>query len=399
MHQGQDLATGLQNLILSQARQKTERIIAALEHREADRVPVGEFFWTNFIRRCQQELPAGGDFNAYRFWDLDFVVLVPNMDPRIQNVQILEDSAERKLVKTGFGATIESRPDCPMPDFIDFETKTFEQMEALELDDPADERRYFAAIDDQINTVGDTLNFGVPSFVDRVNSYADDFCVFGSVCEPHEMVWRIMGTENVLTKMAEAPERFAKVIEKLGGFLAGIAQGQIAAAQGKLSGLYIWGDVAYRRGMFFSPHYWRRVYLPQLKRITAVAHEAGLKTIYHGCGNASVIYPDLIEAGVDAYNPLEAKAGLDVVELKRQYRGRLAFNGNIDVRVLATNDREQIRREVLRKLNAAKGGGYILQSDHSIPHDVAPATYDYVIQLLREHGNYPLQLGEFDEPV
>jgi uroporphyrinogen decarboxylase len=384
---------------MNNAKAKTARVIAALEHREPDRVPAGEFFWTNFIRRCQRELPVGKDFNPYRYWDLDFVVLVPNMDPHIQGVQMLEDSTERKVVKTGFGATIESRCDCPMPDFLDFETQTFAQIEALTFDDPADSRRYFAAIDDQINSVGDALNLGLPPFVDRVKAYADDFCVFGSVCEPHEFVWRILGPENALYKMAEEPARFARVIAKLGDFLVGIATRQIEAADGRLSGLYIWGDVACRRGMLFSPKYWREVYKPQVKRIVDVARVAGLKTVYHGCGNANVIYPDLIEIGVDAYNPLEAKAELDVLALKRQYGGRWAFDGNIDVRVLATNDRAQVRREVLRKLNAAQGGGYILQSDHSIPDNVAPATYDYVVQLAREYGQYPLRLGEFEEEV
>ena len=384
---------------MNRAQAKIDRVVAALENRESDRVPVGEFFWTSFIRRCQRELPVGADFNPYRYWDLDLVVLVPNLDPHIQGVQILEDSAERKVVKTGFGATIESRCDCPMPDFLDFDTRTFEQIEALVFDDPADERRYFAAIDDQINSVGDALNLGLPSFVDRVKTYAADFCVFGSVCEPHEFVWRILGPENVLYKMGEEPKRFAKVIEKLGDFLVGMARHQIKSAQGALSGLYLWGDVAYRRGMFFAPQYWRDVYKPQVQRIVDVARAAGLKTIYHGCGNASAIYPDLLEIGVDACNPLEAKAGLDVVTLKRQYGARWAFNGNIDVRVLATNDRPQVRREVLRKLNAARGGGYILQSDHSIPDNVAPATYDYVIQLARDHGRYPLTLGEFEEAI
>ena len=100
---------------------------------------------------------------------------------------------------------------------------------------------------------------------------------------------------------------------------------------------------------------------------------------------------------MDGYNPLEVKAGLDAVELKRRYGRRLALVGNIDVRVLATNDREKVRREVLRKLNAAKGGGFMPQSDHSVPHNVDPTTYDYMIKLIREHGRYPLQLGEFDE--
>jgi len=374
---------------------KIARVMAALERREADRVPVGEFFWTNFLRRARKELHIGLEFDPYRHWDLDLVVITPNMDPRITGIRVLEDTPARKLVQTGFGATIERRGTLPMPQYLDFETKSCEQLLALPFDDPADRRRYFEAIDDQINSVGDELNLGLPSFVDRVGAYADDFCVFGSVCEPHEMIWRIMGTENVLMKLATEPAAMARCIERLGDFLVGIVEGQIAAAGGKLRGLYIWGDIAYDHGMFFSPKYWREVYKPPLRRICAAAHAAGLKTIYHGCGNASAVFEDMIEAGVDAYNPLEAKAGLDVVDLKRRFGRRWAFNGNIDVRVLATNDRAKVRREVLRKLSAAKGGGYILQSDHSMPDNVAPATYDYVIKLVRQYGRYPLKLGRY----
>jgi uroporphyrinogen decarboxylase len=381
---------------MGSAAAKTERVMAALEHREADRVPVGEFFWTNFVRRCRKEF--GDSFNPYKHWDLDLVVVTPNMDPHISGIRVVEDTPERKVVRTGFGATIERHSTFPMPHYNDFDTKSFEQMEALAFDSPADRRRYFEAIDDQINSVGDELVLGLPSFADRVASVADDFCVFGSVCEPYEMIWRIMGSENILLKLAEAPERMARFVARLGDFLVGITAGQIAAAGGKLKGLYIWGDVAYDHGMLFSPKYWREVFKPQVRRICDAAHAHGLKTIYHGCGNASAIYEDLIEAGVDAYNPLEAKAGLDVVDLKRRFAGRWAFNGNIDVRVLATNDRALVRREVLTKLAAAaRGGGYIFQSDHSMPDNVDPATYDYVVQLVREHGNYPLGLGEFDQ--
>jgi hypothetical protein len=64
-----------------------------------------------------------------------------------------------------------------------------------------------------------------------------------------------------------------------------------------------------------------------------------------------------------------------------------------------SGNRAAIRAEILRKLNAAKGGGYILQSDHSVASDVSGATYDYIVRLIREHGTYPLNLGEFDEKV
>jgi hypothetical protein len=384
---------------MSGCRLKTERVVAVLEHREPDRVPVGEFFWTNFIRRAKAELSVGEGFDPYRYWDLDVIVINPNMDPHITGIEVLEDTAERKVVKTGFGATIERRGTYPMPSFLDFDTKTYEQMEAFQFDDPGDRRRYFEAIDDQINSVADALNLGLPSYVDRVNMYADDFCVFGSVCEPHEMIWRIMGTENVLIKLADEPRRMAKFIQRLGDFLVGIVEGQVAAAEGKLSGIYIWGDIAYDQGMFFSPQYWRDVYKPQLKRICQAAHKSGLKTIYHGCGNASEVFEDMIEVGVDAYNPIEAKAGLDVVDLKRRFDRRWAFNGNIDVQVLEANDREKVRHEVLTKLNAAKGGGFILQSDHSIPDNVDPSTYDYMMQLVREYGKYPLELGDYDQDI
>ena len=272
-------------------------------------------------------------------------------------------------------------------------------MDAFEFDSPSDPRRYQDSIDDQINGVADTLTFALPSWLERVNSYANDFCVFGSVCEAHEVLWRIIGPENALVKMAETPDAIARFVERIGDFMVGIAREQILQADGKLAGLYVWGDVAYRNGMLFSPSYWREVFKPQLKKICDEIHRHGLKVIYHGCGNASVLYEDMIEAGIDGYNPLEAKAGLDVVELKRKYAGRLALNGNIDVTVLASGNREAIRREVLYKLNAAKGGGFIFQSDHSVPDNVAPKDYAYAIDLLREYGRCPLQLDEYDEPV
>jgi uroporphyrinogen-III decarboxylase len=130
-----------------------------------------------------------------------------------------------------------------------------------------------------------------------------------------------------------------------------------------------------------------------------LCHAKGLPVIYHGCGNVRAILPDMIEIGLDAYNPLEAKAGLDVVQLRRSLGHKLAFCGNSNIQVWETNDLEKVRREVLRKLNAAKGGGMIVQSDHSVTSAVAGKTYDYVVKLVRQYGRYPLELGEFDEDL
>jgi uroporphyrinogen-III decarboxylase len=120
--------------------------------------------------------------------------------------------------------------------------------------------------------------------------------------------------------------------------------------------------------------------------------------IYHGCGNATPIFDDFISMGLESYNPLEAKAGLDVVDLRRKYGHRMGFCGNMDVRSWAIAPLDELRGQVLRKLNAAKGGGYIFQSDHSVPSNVSAERYEHVIGLVRQHGTYPLSLGEFDIP-
>jgi uroporphyrinogen decarboxylase len=163
--------------------------------------------------------------------------------------------------------------------------------------------------------------------------------------------------------------------------------------------MVVWGDVAYKKGLLFSPDYWRRHFKPCVKAIVGLCHDAGLPVIYHGCGNVNRIFEDFIELGVDAYNPLEAKAGLDVVDLRRRFGHRIAFCGNMDAGLWATGTREELRRAVLTKLNAAKGGGYIFQSDHSVPDNISPANYEFVLNLVRERGRYPLDLGEFDLPM
>jgi len=68
----------------------------------------------------------------------------------------------------------------------------------------------------------------------------------------------------------------------------------------------------------------------------------------------------------------------------------------MDVIVWASATPDGIRKAVLTKLNAAKGGGIIFQSDLSVPGNIPPENYDYVVKLVREHGVYPLQLEECD---
>jgi uroporphyrinogen-III decarboxylase len=215
--------------------------------------------------------------------------------------------------------------------------------------------------------------------------------------EVSECLTRLIGQVNTMLWMGEYPERMGAVINRLGEHYLECAKAEIEAGEGLLDGFVVWGDVAYKKSTFMSPNYWREYFKPWVAKMVEYAHQHGLPVIYHGCGNVKAIFQDYIEIGVDAYNPLEAKAGMDVVDLRRQYGHRIGFCGNSNMQVWETGDREAIRREVLRKLNAAKGGGYIFQSDHSVSSAVSGRTYDYIVSLVREFGTYPIQLGEFEE--
>lgn len=375
---------------------KLERMNKTLRHEEADRVPVSDLFWGSFLERWRKEMNLPADASPYDYYDLDWQVTVPNMDPHIMPFEVIEETDDRITVKTGFEAIITKIFADPMPRFDRFLTDDISLLKDFKFDDPWDNRRYFSAGDNQLGGMGDGFSRNTPAWIETVKSIWPNFPVYGSVCEGHETLWRIIGSENTLLWSLMHPQELGDFIARINDFMLNITKAQIKAADGLLDGMVIWGDVAYTYDLLFSPEFWREHFKPGIKAMVDVCHEAGIPVIYHGCGNVKRIFEDFIEVGIDSYNPLEAKAGLDVVELRKQYGHRMGFCGNMNVMEWADCTQEQLKDIVLRKLNAAKGGGFIFQSDHSVPNTVSAANYDYVVRLVREYGVYPLQLGTHD---
>jgi len=375
---------------------KLERMNKALRHEEPDRVPISDFFWGSFISRWRKELNLPADASPYNYYDLDWIVTTPNMDPFIRSFETIRENEKEVVVKTGFLATLRKRFDFPMPEFIAFDTDTIEKLQALQFDDPADPRRFYAAGDNQIAGVGDGFERNTPAWIETVRKLHPDFPVYGSIIECSECLTRLIGQENALFWMGMYPDELGVQINRIGQFYLDSMKAQIRAANGLLDGMVIWGDVAFRQTMLFDPEYWRQYFKPWVKAMIDECHRNNLPVIYHGCGNVELILEDFIEMKLDAYNPLEVKAGLDAVKLKKLFGNKLAYCGNNNIQVWETGDKDLIKSDVLRKLNAAKGGGFIFQSDHSVSSDVSGLTYDYIVKLVREYGKYPLQLGEFD---
>ena len=75
---------------------------AALHHREADRVPISDFFWGSFLERWRREMGLPPEADIYRHYDLDWIVTTPNMDPHVKDFTVLSQNEEEVVVRTGF---------------------------------------------------------------------------------------------------------------------------------------------------------------------------------------------------------------------------------------------------------------------------------------------------------
>jgi uroporphyrinogen-III decarboxylase len=354
-------------------------------------VPISDFFWGSFIQRWRQELNLPQDASPYNHYDMDWIVTLPNMDPWIRPFQTLRETPEEVVVKTGFGAVLRKRFEFPMPEMVAWDVDDFDKLEKVEFDDPHDRRRFFEGGDNQVAGVGDGFERNSPPWLDTVKALRPDFPVYGSMIEASECLTRLVGQQNTMLWIGMYPQRMGAVINRLGAFYLECTRGVLEAGRGLLDGFVIWGDVAYKKATFVSPAFWREYFKPWVAAMTEEIHRHGLPVIYHGCGNVQAIFEDFIDLGIEAFNPLEAKAGLDVVELRRRYGHRMAFCGNSDIRIWESGDRAALRQEILRKLEAARGGGYLFQSDHSVTSSVSGATYDFIVKLVKEFGQYPIK--------
>ncbi|MFW6162370.1 MAG: uroporphyrinogen decarboxylase family protein, partial [Planctomycetota bacterium] len=151
-------------------------------------------------------------------------------------------------------------------------------------------------------------------------------------------------------------------------------------------------DYANRKAPIMSPDHFRAFCLPYLREMVETAHRCGKPFIKHTDGNIWPILPDMIEAGIDAIDPLEPIAAMDIGEVKARYGDRIAVCGNVDCgELLSRGTPEQVVEAVKETLaKASPGGGHILASSNSIHPAVKPENYRAMLDTARRHGRYPL---------
>jgi len=194
----------------------------------------------------------------------------------------------------------------------------------------------------------------------------------------------LMGLERLLISFYKNPSLVKEIMDFWADFL--IETLTKAVEEVKIDYATLWEDMAYNRGPLISPRLFREFMLPNYQKVTKFLRKHGIDIIMvDSDGDITSLVPLFLEGGVNCLFPLEAKAGVDAVALRKKYGKRLLLIGNIDKTALAQG-KEAIEREVNYKVPyLVKEGGYIPSVDHLVPPDVSFQNYTYYINFLKKY--------------
>ncbi len=365
-----------------------ERVNRMFARQDHDRVPRFEQLWKETLVRWQGE-DFEGDLNDFLdLLDSDFHRLSMNWPAIYSGASsviekddfhkgeylVIEEDDETHVLRDPFGATVRLwKNKSGTPEHLGFECKTPEV--------------WYQRFKPKLIENGNQMNLEKIKEDYAIGRRAGRWCFLAGV-ETFEFLRAIIGDEVGLMAMIEEPEWIQDISRTftdmlLMNFEAGLEIGI------EPDGLWIFGDMAYNHSTVCSPKMYRELIWPDHKRLVDWAHEHGMKFIYHTDGNINNVLDLYVEAGFDCLQPLEAKAGMDVRKLCPIYGDRLAFLGNINAQLMATNDVDALEEEIATKFAAGKAAqNYAFHSDHSVPPQVSWQTYQEIIRLVDKYGSY-----------
>lgn len=167
------------------------------------------------------------------------------------------------------------------------------------------------------------------------------------------------------------------------------------AVGNRLSVVFITGaDFGMQNGPLISPRTYRKLYQPFHKVINDWVHtHTAWKTFIHSCGSVINLYEDFIAAGFDVVNPVQTSAaGMDARELKRRFGDRVTFwGGGVDTQsTLPYGTPEEVRAQVRERLEIfGPGGGFVFNTIHNVQPNTPIENVLALYETVREYGRYP----------
>ena len=348
-----------------------ERFKRMFEHAEADRVPIIDGPWAPTIERWHKEgMPE--DVNFVDYFDIDHVsgIHVDN-SPQYEDKTVSE-TEESITVTTSWGVTVRNwKHAASTPEYLDF---TITDPETW-----AEARKRMTPTRDRIDW--EALERDYPVW--RKNGHWTRAVLWFGFDVTHA---RIVGTERLLMALLEKPDWCVDMFNHLLDVNIALLEMVIDAGY-TFDSTLCYDDMGYKGRQFFSIETFRELLKPVHKRAIEWAHSKGMKTELHSCGDIHPFVPEFIEIGLDALNPLEVKAGMDTLELKREFGKDLVLHGGINA--MSWDNLETLEAEMREKLPVLKeNGGYICSSDHSVPSSVSLEDFRRFVELAKELGRY-----------
>ena len=348
-----------------------ERIRRMFEHKEADRVPITDSPWSGTIRRWRNEgMPADMDWQT--FFDVDIVDTIGiDVSPRYEQT-LIEETDEYTIRKTNWGVTLKNfKTEDSTPEFIDFtivDPDAWQDAKARmtptldRLNIPDIKKRYEA-----LRAKGAWINSLFWFGFDVTHSWA-------------------VGTETLLIAMLEEPEWVTDMFDTYLNMT--ISLWDVLWDEGiRTDAIFWYDDMGYKQNQFFSLAKYKELLAPYHKRAIDWAHNHGIYAHLHSCGDIRPIVPVLVDMGLDALNPLEVKAGMDPILLKKQFGDKLVFHGGLNA--VLWDDPEAVYAEMDKLIPVMKeNGGFIFSSDHSIPNSVSLEDFKGIVARAKILGKY-----------
>ena len=349
-----------------------ERFSRMFQHREADRIPIIDAPWEGTLRRWVKEgMPKDADWRDY--FNIDKVSRITVDTSAQYEVKVIEEDDKQITYTTAYGVTLRKfKQEDSTPEFLDYKVNNskiwFEETKKRmqEGENRINWERYERVYPDWVKN-GHWIEAGFWFGFDVTHSW-------------------MCGTETILIAMLEEPEW---VMDMFDTYLNScIKHFDILWDKGyRFDSIFWYDDMGYKNTTFFSKDTYRELLRPFHKKAVDWAHNKGIYAHLHSCGDVMPFAEDIVEIGIDALNPLEIKAGMDPVYLKKKYGDKLVLHGGINA-VLWDNTEAvtQAINEVVPILK--EKGGYIFSSDHSIPNSVSLENFKKIVETVKKVGSY-----------
>lgn len=224
------------------------------------------------------------------------------------------------------------------------------------------------------------------------------WAIVGNVDKPVilELALAMRGFEQLLIDMMMNPAFANRLLDKLTEIQILRYERFLEETGPYLDVILFADDLGIQEGPLISPTLYRKLLKPRHKLLLdAIRRKTEAKILYHSCGGVYPLIGDLIEIGVDCLNPVQVSASeMDTAKLKREFGKYLSFWGAIDTQhVLPYGTPDDVRAEVRHRINdLAPGGGFIVAPIHNVQDDVPPQNLVAMCEETLRISHYPLRL-------